>query len=101
MGYSERVKHFANPEFLPEGWFWLSKSAALQKKALIPVTFWGQDLALYRGEDGIARAVEAYCPHMGAHLCDGKVEGASVRCPFHYWKFNESGACEEIPCQQD
>jgi phenylpropionate dioxygenase-like ring-hydroxylating dioxygenase large terminal subunit len=65
------------------------------------VSFIGKDLVLYRSQDGIVRALDAYCPHMGAHLCDGTVEGDSIRCPFHHWKFSSSGACTDIPVKSD
>jgi phenylpropionate dioxygenase-like ring-hydroxylating dioxygenase large terminal subunit len=67
----------------------------------IPVQFLGRELVVYRGEDGKVRSFDAHCPHMGAHLCDGSVEKNSIRCPFHFWKFSESGVCEDIPCQDD
>jgi phenylpropionate dioxygenase-like ring-hydroxylating dioxygenase large terminal subunit len=42
--------------------------------------------------------MDAYCPHLGAHLgVGGKVEGSALRCPFHAWKFDGSGRCIEIP----
>ena len=43
--------------------------------------------------------VDAYCPHLGAHLgVGGQVEGDCMRCPFHGWEFDgDSGACVEIP----
>jgi hypothetical protein len=42
--------------------------------------------------------LDAYCPHLGAHLGHGgTVEGEGIRCPFHAWKFNCEGMCDEIP----
>ncbi|WP_420437385.1 Rieske 2Fe-2S domain-containing protein [Candidatus Poriferisocius sp.] len=36
----------------------------------------GKDLVLYRTESGEARLIDAYCPHMGAHIgAGGKVDG--------------------------
>ena len=33
--------------------------------------------------------LDAYCPHLGAHLAEGgRVQGESVRCPFHAWEFD-------------
>lgn len=86
--------------FLPEGWFWLMPSIELRKGRARAAAFAGRDLALYRGNDGKVRALDAYCPHMGAHLGDGIVEGDSLRCLFHNWKFSESGKCTDIPCQK-
>jgi phenylpropionate dioxygenase-like ring-hydroxylating dioxygenase large terminal subunit len=61
----------------------------------------GHHLAVYRGEDGRVRALDAYCPHMGTHLGIGKVVGETLRCFFHQWRYDGGGRCVEIPCQAD
>lgn len=43
----------------------------------------GEEVVLFRGEDGAVRAASAFCPHMGAHLGHAKVEGNALRCPLH------------------
>jgi phenylpropionate dioxygenase-like ring-hydroxylating dioxygenase large terminal subunit len=101
MAYQETLSHFANNKFLPEGWFWLLKSANVKKGKALPAKLVDKDFVVYRGEDDQIRIMDAYCPHMGAHLCDGFVEGNNIRCPFHYWKYNSSGECIEIPAQAD
>ncbi len=60
----------------------------------------GRDLAIYRGEDGQVVALDAYCPHMGAHLAEGKVDGTGIRCFFHNWKFDQQGHCIDVPCMR-
>jgi 3-ketosteroid 9alpha-monooxygenase subunit A len=41
---------------------------------------------------------DAFCPHLGAHLgYGGKVEGDTIRCPFHGWRYDSAGKCVEIP----
>jgi vanillate O-demethylase monooxygenase subunit len=37
------------------------------------------------------------CPHRGAPLSAGTVDGGSLRCPYHGWCFDASGGCTEIP----
>jgi len=32
-------------------------------------------------------AIDDRCPHAGASLSDGPVEGGIVTCPWHYWRF--------------
>src|SRR5262245_37930884 len=91
---------FNNPEALVEGWYWALLSRDLKRKHTRALNFLGHELVLYRGVDGRVRAMDAYCPHMGAHLAQGRVEGNSIRCLFHYWKFDGRGNCEEIPCQK-
>jgi 3-ketosteroid 9alpha-monooxygenase subunit A len=94
------------PFTFPRGWFMVAASSEVTSKPLA-VRYFGQDLVLYRGESGNAYMVEAYCPHMGTHLAknttsyvvrDGKhVEGESIRCPYHAWRFGPDGKCNEIP----
>src|SRR5262245_19640076 len=91
---------FNNPDKIIEGWYWAVPSRAVRPGRTRAVTFFGREMVLYRGDDGRVRALDAYCPHMGAHLAEGKVEGAMIRCLFHYWKYDEQGRCVEIPCQE-
>ncbi|HEX6421239.1 MAG TPA: Rieske 2Fe-2S domain-containing protein [Acidimicrobiales bacterium] len=96
-----RVRTVADrfPFPIPNGWFAVARSADLVRGSVVPAHYFGRDLALYRTEAGEARAVDAYCPHLGAHLAvGGSVRGDTVACPFHGWRFDgASGACVEIP----
>jgi nitrite reductase (NADH) small subunit len=50
-------------------------------------------VALFKVEDEVY-AVDDICPHMGAPLSDGFVEGKSVMCGWHAWEFSlENGEC--------
>ena len=37
---------------------------------------------------GVYTAINDICPHMGASLACGYVEGESVTCPWHAWRFS-------------
>jgi nitrite reductase (NADH) small subunit/3-phenylpropionate/trans-cinnamate dioxygenase ferredoxin subunit len=37
--------------------------------------------------DGEYTAINDTCPHMGASLAAGYVEGTAVTCPWHAWRF--------------
>ncbi|GAB4162251.1 MAG: nitrite reductase small subunit NirD [Planctomycetaceae bacterium] len=47
----------------------------------------GKMIALFL-ENGEYQAVSDTCPHMGASLATGYVEGGAVLCPWHAWKFS-------------
>jgi phenylpropionate dioxygenase-like ring-hydroxylating dioxygenase large terminal subunit len=82
----------------PNGWFAVCDTDELEAGQVKPIHYLGRDLVLYRGEDGEARVFDAFCPHLGAHLgYGGAVEGNSLRCPFHAWRFGPDGACVEVP----
>lgn len=77
-----------------DGWFLVAPSRRLRVGRVMPFELPGLPVVLYRGEDGVARALPAHCPHMGAHLQHGKVTGNALRCPLHHWRWQggESGS---------
>lgn len=82
----------------PVGWYVVATSDELAPRAVLPRSYFGTELVLYRGDDGSARVLDAFCPHLGAHLGHGgRVEGNGIRCPFHGWCFDGSGACNDVP----
>lgn len=82
----------------PNSWIQVAWSHELARGAVLPVRALGRELVLFRGEDGVASALDAYCPHLGAHLgVGGTVVGKELRCPFHGWHFDGTGACTRIP----
>ncbi|OWR46621.1 Rieske-domain protein neverland [Danaus plexippus plexippus] len=86
------------PPPYPNGWFALVESRDLKVGSVIPVDAMGLNFCVYRGEDGVARIVDAYCPHLGANLAvGGTVCGNCIECPFHQWRFGENGDCVSIP----
>lgn len=93
-------KIFNNKDALIDGWYWLLPGKKLKKGQVKPAALFGKDLVVFRGEDGGVRAMDAYCPHMGAHLAEGNVVGNQLACMFHGWTFDEQGACSRIPCLQ-
>jgi nitrite reductase (NADH) small subunit len=48
----------------------------------------GERIAVFRTRAGGVFAVQAECPHRGGPLADGLVDGTSVICPLHSWRFN-------------
>ncbi|WP_427159525.1 Rieske 2Fe-2S domain-containing protein [Aliinostoc sp. HNIBRCY26] len=96
-----KPKNFNNPERFIEGWYWVIPSKNLLVGEVKPMTILGRKIVIYRGEDEQVVIVDAYCPHMGADLAEGKVEGNNLRCAFHHWSFNNQGICVEIPCLEE
>lgn len=84
----------------PRGWFVVAWSEELPPGAVRPLRYLGRDLVLFRTEAGEAVVLDAFCPHLGAHLGHGgQVRGDAIACPFHAWEFDGSGACTRIPYQ--
>ena len=57
----------------------------------------GEDLVAFRDSSGKPGLVAAACPHRGASLFFGRNEQAGIRCVYHGWKFDVSGACVDMP----
>ena len=85
------------PMPIPLGWYNVAYSDELAVGDAKPIHYFGEELVLFRGEDGKARVLDAYCEHLGAHLGDGKVHGNLIECPFHAWRYDDTGACVDIP----
>jgi len=83
---------------IPTGWFCVAWSHDLEVGQVLPLKYFGTDLVLFRTEDGVAHLLDAFCPHLGAHLGHGGVvDGDGIVCPFHAWKFDGAGTCTRIP----
>ncbi len=78
----------------PNGWYVVAHSNELKKGEIITKRFAGKDILLFRTESGKLAITEPYCPHMGGHFgYGGKVEGESIKCPFHHFCFDTKGDC--------
>jgi phenylpropionate dioxygenase-like ring-hydroxylating dioxygenase large terminal subunit len=82
----------------PNGWFGVGYSDEVAVGQVVPLSYFGRELVAFRGSDGKVSVLDAFCPHLGAHLgYGGKVEGGVIVCPFHAWRFDCAGACVEVP----
>ena len=95
----ERSESQHLPPGIPNGWFAVSWSKDLIDGEVKRIRYFDRELVLFRTRSGAARVLDAYCPHLGAHLAEGgRVVGEALRCPFHGWLYDgASGACVEIP----
>ena len=60
----------------------------------------GEDLVLYKDGSGHYGLVDRHCPHRRADMSYGWVEECGIRCNYHGWKFDESGACVHQPFEE-
>lgn len=60
----------------------------------------GQSIIITRAKKGELRAFYNVCRHRGAKLLDDdctRVKGSRIRCPYHSWAYDLSGACIGTP----
>ena len=59
----------------------------------------GEDLVLFRDPAGRYGLLHRHCTHRGADLAFARCEDGGLRCPFHGWLYDVSGACLEQPAE--
>lgn len=90
-----RAGSYAHP--FPTGWYRIAGSRTVARGSAHRVDALGESFVVWRGDSGQVYVAEGYCPHQGAHLAGGRVDGEGVRCPFHDWRFAGDGALDAIP----
>lgn len=59
----------------------------------------GEDLVAFRDSSGRVGLVDHACPHRGAPMVFARNEEDGLRCIYHGWKFDVTGACKEMPAE--
>ncbi|MBR8838039.1 MAG: aromatic ring-hydroxylating dioxygenase subunit alpha [Stigonema ocellatum SAG 48.90 = DSM 106950] len=77
-------------------WYACEFSAAVTNQPK-QVRMLNQKFVLYRNTQGQVVALKDQCPHRGAALSLGWIEGGCIRCPYHGWKYQADGRCIDIP----
>jgi phthalate 4,5-dioxygenase oxygenase subunit len=58
-----------------------------------------EQLIAYRATSGEVGLIQNACPHRGASLFFGRNEEEGLRCVYHGWKFDVTGACVDMPSE--
>ena len=83
---------------LPFGWFGIAYSDELAVGEIKSLRYFGRELIAWRDQEGQGHVMDAFCPHLGAHLgYGGRVDGCRLVCPFHGWEWNTDGSNASIP----
>jgi 5,5'-dehydrodivanillate O-demethylase oxygenase subunit len=61
----------------------------------------GEELMVYRGTSGRAVLTQLRCAHRSLALDYGRVEGDSIRCPYHGWLYDHTGQCTAQPAEPE
>lgn len=82
------------------GQFWLplARSEDVPAGARVPSRLLGEDLVVWRNNDGQVSVLDNLCVHRGTKLSDGSVTPTgNLACPYHGWEYATDGACVRIP----
>jgi phenylpropionate dioxygenase-like ring-hydroxylating dioxygenase large terminal subunit len=67
--------------------------------APLRVMLLGEKLIGFRMTNGKIGLMQDACPHRGASMFFGRNEEDGLRCVYHGWKFDETGACTDMPSE--
>ena len=63
----------------------------------VSVKILGEELVLFRDDQGRAGLLGLHCSHRGTNLSYGRVEDGGLRCLYHGWLYDIEGRCLEQP----
>jgi phenylpropionate dioxygenase-like ring-hydroxylating dioxygenase large terminal subunit len=82
---------------IPNQWYAVLESAEVQPGKPVGVTRMGEKLVFWRNTHDQVNCLRELCPHRGAALSLGAVEGDCIACPFHGFQFDATGQCRLVP----
>ncbi|MCZ6889276.1 MAG: aromatic ring-hydroxylating dioxygenase subunit alpha [Gammaproteobacteria bacterium] len=84
-------------DYLRRYWHPIAGESELDDQPIKPIRILGEDLVLYRDLQGTFGLVERHCAHRRADLSYGMVDEQGIRCHYHGWCYNQTGACVARP----
>jgi 5,5'-dehydrodivanillate O-demethylase oxygenase subunit len=78
-------------------WHPVATAAEMQQRWTKRIRIMGEDLVLFRDRRGTLGLIAEACPHRRASLAYGIPQTDGLRCPYHGWKFDGTGACLDQP----
>ena len=85
-----------------KGWFPVARVEEVVPRHVVQAQILGQEVAVWRDDEGQVNAWENRCPHRGVRLSIGINDGKLLRCQYHGWRYaSGSGQCTFIPAHPD
>ena len=84
-------------ELMRRYWQPVAASAELARRPTKMVKILGEELVLFKDQQGRLGLIGGYCAHRRVNLVYGMVDEDGLRCPYHGWKYDATGRCVEQP----
>jgi nitrite reductase/ring-hydroxylating ferredoxin subunit len=85
----------------PDAWYVVARSRDVVRDRIVDGRIADRSFVLFRDQAGGLVALDAHCPHMGAHLKTGQVVGDRIRCALHHMTIGRDGVLVgEAPCDR-
>ena len=85
--------------FVRNAWYVIAWSEEVDRRPL-QRTVLGEEIVLYRRQDGTAVALADRCAHRAYPLSAGHLVGDNLQCGYHGFEFDCTGACVRVPAQE-
>ncbi|MBE9118473.1 aromatic ring-hydroxylating dioxygenase subunit alpha [Lusitaniella coriacea LEGE 07157] len=82
-------------------WYVVALSQELKPNAVLSRTVLGEWLAIFRGDNGEAVALQDRCLHRNSRLSRGNVRQGMLSCPYHGWVYDKQGKVVSVPSEGD
>ncbi|MBK7632435.1 MAG: aromatic ring-hydroxylating dioxygenase subunit alpha [Ignavibacteriales bacterium] len=83
---------------LKNKWYLICPSDEL-KNTILKKRIFGEDIILFRNQDGSITALEDRCCHRNVNLSLGYLNSNTIVCGYHGWEYDKNGSCVNIPSQ--
>lgn len=83
---------------LKNKWYLICPSDEL-KNTILKKRIFGEDIILFRNQDGDIAALEDRCCHRNVNLSLGYLSDDRIVCGYHGWEYDKNGSCVKIPSQ--
>jgi len=77
---------------IPNQWYVILESRDVMRGKPVGFTRMGEKMVAWRTSDGTVVVQEDVCLHRGAALHQEKISNHQIKCPFHGFEFDASGA---------
>jgi phenylpropionate dioxygenase-like ring-hydroxylating dioxygenase large terminal subunit len=84
-------------DVLKNQWYLAIPSEKIKENKIQTLEILGEPILFFRDSKGAVHGLKDICPHRGIPLHFGRIVQDMVECPYHGWKFDGAGVCQEIP----